>query len=160
KINWENNEEKIIKWKNGETGFPIIDAGMRELNQRGLMHNRLRMICASFLVKDLHVDWRIGEKYFAQKLADYDPAVNNGNWQWTASTGCDSQPYFRTFNPWLQQRKFDPNCRYIKKWVKELENLSPNQIHELEKNRVNGYYEKIVDHKKEIEKSKKAYLNA
>ena len=88
---------------------------MRELNETGYMHNRVRLITASFLVKDLHIDWRYGERYFALKLVDYDPSLNNGNWQWVASTGCDAQPFFRIFNPWLQQKKFDPNCKYIKK---------------------------------------------
>jgi len=112
---WDNSEEKFIKWCKGETGHPIVDAGMNELNTTGFMHNRVRMITASFLVKDLHIDWRKGEKYFAQKLIDYDPCVNNGNWQWVAGTGCDAAPYFRIFNPWIQQKKFDPNTEYIKR---------------------------------------------
>jgi deoxyribodipyrimidine photo-lyase len=106
---------------------------MRELNTTGYMHNRVRMIVASFLVKDLHIDWRWGERYFAQKLVDYDPCVNNGNWQWAASTGADSQPYFRIFNPWRQQNKFDKGCGYIKKWVTELQDIDPHLIHKLEK---------------------------
>lgn len=92
------------------TGFPIVDSAMRELKKTGMMHNRLRMIVASFLVKDLIIDWKEGEKHFAHYLVDYDPAQNNGNWQWVASTGTDTQPYFRIFNPWLQSKKFDPNC--------------------------------------------------
>jgi deoxyribodipyrimidine photo-lyase len=129
-IAWENSLEKFTAWCNGETGFPIVDAGMRELNQTGFMHNRVRMIVASFLVKDLHIDWRWGERYFADKLIDYDPAVNNGNWQWAASTGCDAQPYFRIFNPWLQQKKFDAKCEYIYRWVPELCNKPIKTIHQ------------------------------
>ena len=129
KLSW-NNDKKLFKlWCEGKTGFPIVDAGMRQMNATGFMHNRVRMITASFLVKDLHVDWRWGEKYFAKTLIDYDPAVNNGNWQWVASTGCDAQPYFRVFNPWSQQEKFDPECIYIKKWVPELRDLSSESIH-------------------------------
>ncbi len=101
---------------------------MRELNATGFMHNRVRMLTASFLVKDLHVDWRWGERYFATRLVDYDPAINNGNWQWCASTGCDHQPYFRVFNPWLQQARFDPDGLYIKKWVPELAHKTVRQI--------------------------------
>ncbi len=99
------------------------------MNQTGFMHNRVRMIVASFLVKDLHIDWRWGEKYFAKTLIDYDPAVNNGNWQWAASTGCDAQLYFRIFNPWMQSLKFDPDCIYIKRWIPELASLSSSVIH-------------------------------
>lgn len=148
-ISWSQNVQLFKKWCEGKTGFPIIDAGMRELNQTGFMHNRVRMIVASFLVKDLHLDWRWGEKYFAQKLVDYDPAVNNGNWQWAASTGCDAQPYFRIFNPWMQQKKFDLTCVYSKRWVPELRVLTPHEIHRLEKVRpakLIDYPEPIVDH--------------
>lgn len=150
-IDWIKNEndKNFIAWKNGLTGFPIVDAGMRELNTTGYMHNRLRMITASFLTKDLHIDWRLGEKYFAQKLVDYDPCVNNGSWQWCASTGCDAQPYFRIFNPWLQQQKFDKNCLYIKKWIPELKNFSIKEIHNWHKinKSINNYPKPIVDHK-------------
>lgn len=128
-ISWRNNQAEFQAWAQGRTGFPIVDAGMRELNQTGTMHNRLRMIVASFLVKDLHISWRWGERYFAQHLLDYDPCVNNGNWQWVASTGCDAQPYFRIFNPWLQQKKFDADCVYIKRWLPELRSFSPIVIH-------------------------------
>jgi len=128
-IPWDNSKDMFEKWCKGVTGFPIVDAGMRQLNTTGFMHNRVRMIVASFLVKDLHIDWLWGERYFAQQLVDYDPAVNNGNWQWCAGTGCDAQPYFRIFNPWLQQKKFDPDCVYIKKWIPELQKLSPKEIH-------------------------------
>ncbi len=146
-IRWENDESKFKRWCNAETGFPIVDAGMRELNETGLMHNRVRMIVASFLTKDLHIDWHWGEKYFATKLIDYDPAVNNGNWQWTASTGCDAQPYFRIFNPWLQQEKYDPECIYIKRWVKELANLTTKQINDHSRAcSINGYPAPVVDH--------------
>lgn len=119
KISWENNEELFQKWCEGTTGYPIVDAGMRELNETGLMHNRVRMVCASFLTKHLLTDWRFGEAYFAEKLMDYDLSANNGNWQWSAGSGCDAAPYFRVFNPEEQQKKFDPNFIYIKKWVKE-----------------------------------------
>ncbi len=148
-ITWEHNLRKFSRWCTGTTGFPIIDAGMRQLNATGWMHNRVRMIVASFLVKDLLMDWRMGEQYFAIKLVDYDPAVNNGNWQWAASTGCDSQPYFRIFNPWLQQKEYDPDCRYIKQWVPELSKLSPAHIHEWHKTSVqpgSPYPKPMVDH--------------
>ena len=131
RIALKNNEAYFKAWCEGRTGFPIVDAGMRELNITGYMHNRVRMITASFLTKDLHIDWRWGEKYFAKQLVDYDPAVNNGNWQWAASTGCDAQPYFRIFNPWLQQQKYDPECIYIKRYLPELADLPPNVIHHL-----------------------------
>lgn len=153
-IKWQNDKSKFEAWYNGKTGFPIIDAGMRQLNSTGFMHNRVRMVVASFLVKDLHIDWRWGEKYFATKLVDYDPSVNNGNWQWAASTGCDSQPYFRIFNPWLQQKKFDPRCEYIKKWIPELQDLSIQEIHKYFKQGItaNGYPRPIIKH--EIESRK------
>lgn len=129
-IAWQPHEAHFQRWREGNTGFPIVDAGMRELNSTGYMHNRVRMIVASFLCKDLLIDWRLGEKYFAQQLVDYDPCVNNGNWQWAASTGCDAQPYFRIFNPWLQQQKFDADCIYIKRFIPELNALSPREIHQ------------------------------
>lgn len=129
RIPWTNDATLFEQWCQGLTGFPIVDAGMRELVATGFMHNRVRMIVASFLVKDLHISWREGERFFARHLTDYDPAVNNGSWQWAASTGCDAQPYFRIFNPWLQQKKFDPDCIYIKKWVAELAKLPASQIH-------------------------------
>jgi deoxyribodipyrimidine photo-lyase len=157
---WENDVTKFKAWREGKTGFPIVDAGMRELNETGYMHNRVRMIVGSFLVKDLHIDWLWGEKYFAQMLVDYDPAVNNGNWQWVASTGCDAQPYFRIFNPWLQQKKFDAQCEYIKKWVPELKHLTPKVIHSWFKNtspKLKDYPAPIVDHSKESTLAKKQY---
>lgn len=145
-IPWENNPEFLEKWKAGKTGFPIVDAGMRELNATGFMHNRVRMITASFLIKHLLTDWRIGEAYFAEKLMDYDLSANNGNWQWCASSGCDAAPYFRIFNPDEQQKKFDPDFKYIKKWIPEFGTK---------------YYPKpIVEHKKAREKVLKVYKQA
>ncbi len=145
-IPWENNPEFLEKWKAGKTGFSIVDAGMRELNATGFMHNRVRMITASFLIKHLLTDWRIGEAYFAEKLMDYDLSANNGNWQWCASSGCDAAPYFRIFNPDEQQKKFDPDFKYIKKWIPEFGTK---------------YYPKpIVEHKKAREKVLKVYKDA
>lgn len=149
KISWSNNEMNFRAWSEGNTGFPIVDAGMRQLNKTGYMHNRVRMIVASFLVKDLHIDWKFGEKYFAQNLIDYDPSLNNGNWQWASSTGCDGSPYFRIFNPWRQQEKFDKECNYIKKWLPELENLTPKEIHNWENIQLKkiNYSKPIINHK-------------
>jgi deoxyribodipyrimidine photo-lyase len=149
KIAWSDDNKLFSAWCEGRTGFPIVDAGMRELVSTGFMHNRVRMIVASFLVKDLHISWQQGEQFFAQHLTDYDPAVNNGSWQWAASTGCDAQPYFRIFNPWLQQKRFDPECGYIKKWVPELKQLRPAQIHTLYEDgliRSVDYPQPIVEH--------------
>ncbi|MBN1915094.1 MAG: deoxyribodipyrimidine photo-lyase [Parachlamydiales bacterium] len=158
KIPWKNSRKAFYQWCQGKTGFPIVDAAMRELNETGYIHNRLRMIVASFLVKDLHIDWRWGEKYFAQKLLDYDPSVNNGNWQWVASTGCDAQPYFRIFNPWLQQKKFDPQCAYIRQWIKELEAVSSSKIHQWDQPQESDVYRRpILDHAKEATKTVRAY---
>jgi deoxyribodipyrimidine photo-lyase len=120
-IRWENNLDDFSAWCKGETGYPMVDAGMRELNQTGFMHNRLRMVTASFLCKHLLIDWRWGEAYFAGKLNDYDLASNNGGWQWAAGSGCDAAPYFRIFNPELQARKFDPDFEYIRRWVPEFD---------------------------------------
>ncbi len=148
-LTWNNDKKLFTLWCQGKTGFPIIDAGMRQLNTTGFMHNRVRMIVASFLVKDLYIDWQWGEKYFAQKLIDYDPALNNGNWQWCASTGCDAQPYFRIFNPWLQQKKYDPECIYIKKWIPELESYENKTIHTWFKENspdIKTYPRPIVEH--------------
>jgi deoxyribodipyrimidine photo-lyase len=119
-IEWLNNEEDFAAWCEGKTGYPIVDAGMRELNETGFMHNRTRMIVASFLTKHLLIDWRWGEAYFAKKLLDFDMAANNGGWQWAAGSGCDAAPYFRVFNPYIQTEKFDPELVYIKRWVPEL----------------------------------------
>lgn len=123
-IEWRNNEEEFQRWCEGSTGYPIVDAGMRELNATGFMHNRVRMIVASFLTKHLLIDWRWGEAYFAQKLLDFDLASNNGGWQWTAGSGCDAVPYFRIFNPYIQTKKFDPQFKYIRRWVPEFEEFS------------------------------------
>jgi deoxyribodipyrimidine photo-lyase len=118
-IDWINNEEHFKRWCNGETGFPIVDAGMRELKETGYMHNRVRMIAANFLTRHLLTDWRWGEAWFASRLLDYELSSNNGNWQWAAGTGCDAAPYFRIFNPETQAEKFDPGLKYIRKWVPE-----------------------------------------
>ncbi|QEH44182.1 deoxyribodipyrimidine photo-lyase [Chitinophaga sp. XS-30] len=123
KIAWRNNEREFQRWCEGKTGYPIVDAGMRELNATGYMHNRVRMIVASFLTKHLLIDWRWGEAYFAKKLLDYDLAANNGGWQWAAGSGCDAAPYFRVFNPALQTEKFDRDMRYIRRWVPEVDEL-------------------------------------
>lgn len=156
KIHWEYDNPHFHAWCTGNTGFPIVDAGMRQLNETGFMHSRVRMITASFLVKDLHMDWYLGERYFAGRLVDYDPCVNNGNWQWSASTGADSQPYFRVFNPWLQQRKYDPGCEYIRQWVPELKEMGAAEIHALERNKPpasSGYPPAIVDHRTERDRT-------
>ena len=142
-IPWRNNEKEFELWCTGQTGYPIIDAGMRELNETGFMHNRVRMIVASFLTKDLLIDWRWGEAYFAEKLLDYDLAANNGGWQWAAGSGCDAAPYFRVFNPYLQTQKFDPELKYIRLWVPEYEELT--------------YAQPIVDHSMARERCLKAY---
>jgi len=146
RIKWRNNESEFEAWCNGETGYPIVDAGMRELNATGFMHNRVRMITASFLCKDLLIDWRWGERYFAEKLLDYEMSSNVGNWQWAAGTGCDAAPYFRIFNPASQQAKFDPELKYINKWVPEYGNF--------------GYVQPIVDHKFARERTLKVYKEA
>lgn len=162
-LSWENDEEKFKAWCKGQTGFPIVDAGMRELNKTGYMHNRVRMITASFLIKNLNIDWHWGEQYFAQKLIDYDPAINNGNWQWAASTGVDAQPFFRIFNPWRQQERFDPNSVYIKQWVPELKDLSSKEInhwHTEGHSLFTNYPSPIVEHKKTSDETKHKYRQA
>ncbi|MGY6274555.1 cryptochrome/photolyase family protein [Methylomonas sp. MgM2] len=157
-IVWGNNADEFEAWKQGLTGFPIVDAGMRQLKQTGDMHNRVRMITASFLVKDLQIDWRWGERHFARHLVDYDPCVNNGNWQWAASTGCDAQPYFRIFNPWLQQKKFDAECVYIKRWLPELRAFSTSVIHEWHKRpQTCDYPAPIIDHRLRSQQSKSLF---
>lgn len=157
---WQNDRERFQTWATGMTGFPIVDAGMRELNNTGFMHNRVRMIVASFLVKDLHISWRWGERYFAQHLIDYDPCVNNGNWQWAASTGCDAQPYFRIFNPWLQQQKFDKDCVYIYRWIPELQDFPVDIIHSWDKKHVACVYPKpMLDHSIESALAKTYFKN-
>jgi deoxyribodipyrimidine photo-lyase len=162
KIQWTKNKKHFDAWKKGMTGFPIVDACMRQMNKTGYMHNRGRMIVASFLVKNLNIDWREGEKYFAQTLVDYDPSSNNGGWQWTSGGGTDAQPYFRIFNPWTQSKKFDPNCKYIKFWIPELKNVDNNDIHKWNIKYNDSYIKPIVEHKKTREytlKIFKKYLN-
>lgn len=145
-IRWRNNTEEFERWCQGCTGYPMVDAGMRELNTTGFMHNRVRMTVASFLVKDLLIDWRWGEAYFAKKLLDYDLAANNGNWQWSAGTGCDAAPYFRIFNPESQRQKFDPDDKYCRKWIPELGTAS--------------YPQPIVDHAVARQRTLQAYSDA
>ncbi len=142
-IVWRNNEDEFNKWCLGETGYPIVDAGMRELNETGFMHNRVRMIVASFLTKHLLIDWRWGEAYFAEKLMDFELSSNNGNWQWSAGCGCDAAPYFRVFNPYEQLKRFDANLIYTKKWVKNLDK--------------SDYPAPIVEHKFARDRFLKAY---
>jgi deoxyribodipyrimidine photo-lyase len=157
RMDWSNDKDLFQAWCEGKTGFPIVDAGMRQLNSTGWMHNRVRMIVASFLTKDLLINWQWGEKYFAQKLVDYDISVNNGNWQWAASTGCDPVPYFRIFNPWLQQKKFDPQCDYIKQFIPELRDYAPKIVHNLFKSHprdLKDYPNPIVNHATMREKAK------
>jgi len=148
-VEWENNESHFKAWCEGRTGYPLVDAGMRELNKTGFMHNRVRMVVASFLTKHLLIDWRWGERYFAEKLLDFDLAANVGGWQWAASSGCDASPYFRVFNPTAQMAKFDPKLIYVKKWVPEYG--------------TSMYPEPIVEHKFArkwvLERYKKALLN-
>ncbi len=147
RIAWRNNEAEFAAWCEGKTGYPIVDAGMRELNTTGFMHNRVRMIVASFLVKHLLIDWRWGEAYFAQKLLDFDLSANNGGWQWASSSGCDAAPYFRVFNPTLQTQKFDPQLIYIKKWIPELNSFdypAPIVNHEFARKRVLDVYQKAL----------------
>ena len=148
-IAWRNNEAEFQKWCDGETGYPIVDAGMRELNQTGLMHNRVRMIVASFLTKHLLIDWRWGEAYFAEKLLDYECSSNNGNWQWAAGCGCDSAPYFRIFNPHEQTKRFDGELRYIKKWISNftVDYLPPIVEHDFARKRALEVYKKsLLEH--------------
>ena len=147
RIRWINNEEQFEGWCTGQTGYPIVDAGMRELNATGYMHNRVRMIVASFLTKDLLIDWRWGERYFARKLLDYEMASNVGGWQWAAGSGTDAAPYFRIFNPDSQLKKFDPKLEYVKKWVPEFADFST-------------YPKPIVDHAFARERCLKAFKEA
>jgi deoxyribodipyrimidine photo-lyase len=146
RIPWSNNETHFKLWCEGKTGYPIVDAGMRELNQTGFMHNRVRMITASFLTKHLLIDWRWGEAYFAKKLLDFELSSNNGGWQWSASSGCDAAPYFRVFNPYEQTKKFDPQLKYIKQWIPEFDELN--------------YIKPIVDHKFARERVLSTYKKA
>ena len=146
-IEWRNNEEEFKKWCEGKTGYPMVDAGMRELNETGFMHNRVRMITAGFLCKHLLIDWRWGEAYFAEKLLDFELAANNGNWQWAAGTGCDAAPYFRVFNPSEQLKKFDKDMAYVKKWIPELlteEYPQPMVDHKFARERAIDTYKKGI----------------
>ena len=146
-IEWRKDNGEFEKWSTGQTGYPIVDAGMRELNEIGFMHNRVRMITASFLCKHLLLDWRLGEAYFAEKLLDFDLAANNGGWQWAAGSGCDAAPYFRIFNPYLQTKKFDGDLVYIKKWVPEFQEFSyppPIVDHEFARKRCLEVYSKAL----------------
>jgi len=142
-IQWRNNKEEFRRWCEGKTGYPMVDAGMRQLNKTGFMHNRVRMITAGFLCKHLLIDWRWGESYFAEKLLDYELSSNNGNWQWAAGTGCDAAPYFRIFNPHSQQKKFDKDFKYIRKWIPEFDSFE--------------YPDPIVEHKFARERALTAY---
>ena len=146
-IEWRNDKAEFKRWCEGQTGYPIVDAGMRELNATGFMHNRVRMIVASFLSKHLLIDWRWGEDYFAKKLLDFDFASNNGGWQWAAGSGCDAAPYFRVFNPALQTEKFDKDLKYIRKWIPELESFdypAPMVVHEIARKRALDTYGKVL----------------
>ncbi len=146
-IKWLNNESDFEKWSNGKTGYPMVDAGMNQLNQTGFMHNRVRMVTASFLCKHLLIDWRWGEAYFAKKLLDYELSSNNGNWQWAAGCGCDAAPYFRIFNPTAQLKKFDPDLAYIEKWLPDFNTLDyPQPIvdHKFARNRALDTYKKAL----------------
>jgi deoxyribodipyrimidine photo-lyase len=144
-IKWRNNEQEFDKWCRGETGYAIVDAGMRELNETGFMHNRVRMVVASFLTKHLLIDWRWGEAYFAEKLLDYELSSNNGNWQWAAGCGCDAAPYFRVFNPYEQEKKFDPDRKYIKKWLGADYHLNPMVDHVMARKRALEVYKAGVE---------------
>ena len=146
-IPWLNSEKDFARWCEGTTGFPLVDAGMRQLNATGFMHNRVRMVTAGFLCKHLLIDWRWGEAYFAEKLLDYDLSSNNGGWQWAAGTGCDAAPYFRVFNPGLQTQKFDPEMKYIGKWVPgfgALDYPRPIVNHQMARLRAIETYKKVL----------------
>jgi deoxyribodipyrimidine photo-lyase len=163
-IQWNDDLDQFKRWCDGQTGVPIVDAAMRQFNQTGWMHNRLRMVVASFLTKNLWIDWRKGERYFATKLFDYDFASNNGGWQWSASVGTDAAPYFRVFSPTSQAARFDPNAEFIRKWIKELSDLSAQHIHRYETHRLPNYPEPLVDlkltRKLAIEQFKQAMIRA
>lgn len=159
---WKNTPEAFERWCHGQTGFPIVDAGMRQLNATGFMHNRLRMIVAMFLTKDLHINWREGERYFMQQLVDGEIASNNGGWQWSAGTGADAAPYFRIQNPWSQTKRYDPQGLFIKKWVPELRDVDPAKFM-APPNGValaRNYPLPMVDHSVEREVALAAYANA
>jgi deoxyribodipyrimidine photo-lyase len=166
KITWGNNKKWFEAWCNGQTGFPIIDAGMRQLNETGFMHNRLRMVTSSFLIKDLHIDWRWGERYFATKLVDYSAMQNNGGWLWTFGGGVDSQPYFRIFNPW-SQIKYDPDYEFIKKLVPEIKDVPNKELNKWYEPKIHEkwlesgikYFKPIVEHDIERKVTLTAYKN-
>ncbi len=163
RLQWQRNSAHFEAWKQGQTGYPIIDAAMRQLNHTGWMHNRLRMIVASFLVKDLHISWRQGEDYFMSQLIDGDYGANNGGWQWCASTGCDGQPYFRIFNPTTQGEKFDPDGEFVRHWVPELSEVPDKLLHQPWKwdgVKLLSYPAPIVDHKTEREITLQLYKEA
>jgi deoxyribodipyrimidine photo-lyase len=170
-IAWENGETAFAAWREGRTGYPVVDAAMRQLVREGWMHNRARMIVASFLVKDLLIDWRWGERWFMQHLVDGDPAANNGGWQWTAGTGTDAAPYFRVFNPVLQGKRFDPDGAYVRHWVPELRRVPEKFVHQPWKMPLNvqeavgcligqDYPAPIVDHAWARERVLAAYTEA
>ena len=149
-------DEKLERWRQGTTGFPMVDAGMRQLASEGWMHNRVRMIVASFLVKDLHLEWQVGADWFEQSLSDFDPASNSHGWQWTAGCGTDASPYYRVFNPILQGYKFDPDGNYVRKYIPELSHLQGSEVHEpwlLVDGLIHGYPEPMLDHSKERDES-------
>ena len=153
---WADPDKQLEAWKEGQTGFPIVDAGMRELKTTGFMHNRVRMIVAMFLTKDLHLDWRLGEQHFAQHLLDGEIASNNGGWQWSAGTGADAAPYFRIQNPWTQSKRFDSQGDYIKKWCPELDGVAPKALHQapdLTTGHSKSYPQPILDHSTERNKT-------
>jgi deoxyribodipyrimidine photo-lyase len=149
-LTWDENESAFRRWCEGNTRFPTVNAGMRELNTTGFMHNRLRMIVAMFLTKDLHIHWRVGEQYFMKKLVDGDIAANNGGWQWSAGTGADAAPYFRIQNPWTQTKSYDPSGRYIKTWISELRDVDVARLATPPSDLLaRNYPAPIVDHARE-----------
>jgi len=166
KVVWivtSEQDDWLQRWKDGRTGFPFVDAGMRQLKATGWLHNRLRMIVSMFFTKDMMMDWRIGEKYFAQSLVDYDPVSNNSGWQWSSSTGSDAAPYFRIFNPWTQSKRFDPECAYIRQWIPELKTVSDKDIHNWFKHYDDmkykdvKYNKPILDHATSVKKIKEIF---
>lgn len=168
KLKWSYNKKLFQKWCDGQTGFPVVDAAMIQLNTIGYMHNRMRMVTSSFLTKTLHISWLMGEQYFANKLIDYEPTMNNQGWQWSTGNGADPQPYFRIFNPWTQAIKYDPDCEYIKKWIPELKNVSNKDILDWGNPDVHNkwiksgvkYYSPVVEYDKERVKTLSIYKKA
>jgi deoxyribodipyrimidine photo-lyase len=162
-IRWLNDKKQFKAWTEGRTGVPIVDAGMRQLNEMGWMHNRARMIVASYLTKNLLIDWRWGERYFASKLLDYDPASNNGGWQWSASVGADPRP-LRIFNPYTQAEKYDPEATYIKEWVSELKSVNPTLLTDGKEHDLSliapGYPSPLVNQKESFHRAREAYAKA